>query len=147
MLEKKITEDLAAALKAKDKTKVSVLRMVLSEIKNKKIAERVDQLGDQQVISVIQKMARKHKESIEQFKKGERQDLVDKESAEMKVLDEYLPEQLPEEELIGIINEAIDKTGASSPRDMGKVMGEVLGRVSGRADGKTVSRIVKEKLS
>ncbi|MGB2600755.1 MAG: GatB/YqeY domain-containing protein [Candidatus Omnitrophota bacterium] len=148
MLEKKIAEELNQALKSGEKVKVSVLRMVISEIKNKKIADRVkEELEDDKIVGVIQKMARQHKESIEQFKQGDRQDLVDKEAEELKILEKYLPEQISEEELVKIISESIEKTGASSARDIGKVMGDVLGRVAGRADGKIVSKIVKEKLS
>jgi uncharacterized protein YqeY len=148
MLEKKIAEQLTQALKDGEKVKVSVLRMLISEIKNKKIADRVkEELEDGKIIALIQKMARQHKESIEQFKQGGRQDLVDKEMAELGVLEEYLPEQISEEELIKIVTESIEKTGATSSKDMGKVMGEVLGRVAGRADGKLVSKIVKERLS
>ena len=148
MLEKKIAEQLGQALKDGEKVRVSVLRMLISEIKNKKIADRIkEELEDGKIIGLIQKMARQHKESIEQFKQGGRQDLVDKEMAELGVLEEYLPEQLSEEEIIKIVTSSIEKTGATSAKDMGKVMGEVLGRVAGRADGKLVSKIVKERLS
>lgn len=148
MLEKNIQKNLEEALKGGKKVKVSVLRMLISEIKNKKIADRVkEELGDDKVISLIQKMVRQHQESIEQFKQGGREDLVNKETEEMNLLKEYLPEALSEEELTGIIMEVIKEKNASSMKDMGSVMNAVMERVKGRADGKTISRIVKEKLS
>ncbi|MFC1548512.1 GatB/YqeY domain-containing protein [Candidatus Omnitrophota bacterium] len=147
MSENELMNDLKQALKSGDKVKVSVLRMLITEIKNKKIADRVEELDDSKILPLMQKMARQHKESIEIFNEGGRQDLVDKETTELKILEEYLPEQMSQEELERIVSESIEKTGAASPKDMGKVMGEVLGRVAGRADGGTVSKIVKEKLS
>ena len=147
MLEKDIQDVLKEALKSGQKTKVSVIRMLISEINNKKISDQVKELSDEKIIGLIQKMVRQHKESIAQFKEGNRQDLVDKETEELKVLEEYLPEELSREELEKIISEVITETGATSPKDMGTVMGEVMGRVKGRADGKLISEIVKEKLT
>ncbi len=147
MLEKNIAETLKQSLKNGEKIRVSVLRMLRSEIANKKIEDGVKELDDEKVAVIVQKMARQHKESIEQFRKGGRDDLVKKETEELAVLEEYLPEQLSEEELSRIISESITRTGASSPGDMGRVMSDVMSRVQGRADGKTVNRIVKEKLT
>lgn len=148
MLEKKINEMLKEALKARSEVEVSVLRMLMSEIKNRKIEERVkDLLEDDKVIGVIQKMVKKHKESIETFKKGQREDLVRKETEEMAVLEGFLPEAIQPEELEKIVEEAIASVGASSAKDMGAVMKEVMGKVSGRADGKEVNRIVSSKLN
>ena len=147
MLEEKMQDVLKEALKSGQKAKVSVIRMLISEINNKKIADQVKELEDEKVIGVIQKMARKYKESIEQFTEGKRQDLVDKETEELKVLEEYLPEEISREELEKIVSEVIEKAGATSPKDMGTVMGEIMGRVKGRADGKLISDIVKEKLT
>jgi hypothetical protein len=147
MIEKEINETLKSALKGGEKVKVSVLRMVMSEIGNKKIADRVKELDDEKVIDLIQKMARRHKESIEQFREGGREDLVMKETEELAVLDAYLPEQLSEEEVTRIISESIEHTGATSLKDMGKVMNDCMSRIKGGADGKLISRIVKEKLS
>ncbi len=147
MLEKQITEELKDALKSGQKVKVSVLRMLISEMKNRKIADRVKELEDEKVIGLIQKMARRHKESIEQFKQGNREDLVKKETEELAVLEVFLPEQISEEELAGIISGSIERLGAGSPKDMGRVMSDVMARVGGRADGKVISRMVKEKLT
>ena len=124
-----IQGELNEALKAGEKVKVSVLRMLISEMKNKKIADRVKELDDEGVIAVVHKMVKQHKESIEQFKQGGRDDLVASETAELAVLEEYMPEQLSEEEIIEIVESVIQKTGASSPQDMGKVMGAVIGQV------------------
>jgi len=146
MLEKDVTEQIKGALKAGQKTEVSVLRMLLSEIKNKKIEERVDNLSEEGVTVLMQKMAKRHKESIEKFKEGARDDLVKKETEELAVLKKYLPEQIPEEELEKIVLEAIDRTGASSMKDMGRLIGDVMAQVKGRADGSSISRIAKEKL-
>ena len=148
MLENKINDMLKEALKARKEVEVSVLRMLISEVKNKKIEEKVkDELDDDKVVSVIQKMVKRHKESIENFKKGAREDLVKKETEEMAVLEEFLPEEISPEELSKIVDEAISSSGATSPKDMGAVMKIVMGKVSGRADGKEVSRIVASKLN
>ncbi len=147
MLADRVNEELKTALKSGDKIKVSVLRMLNSEIKNKKIADGVESLEDEKIIGLVQKMVKQHKESIKQFKEGNREDLVEKESAELVILEEYLPEQISEEELEGIVSEAIKSVGADSAKDMGKVMKEVMSKVQGRADGKTISEIAKKKLS
>ena len=146
MLEKDVKEQINIALKAGDKIEVSVLRMLLSEIKNKRIEERVDDLPEEGVNALMQKMAKRHKESIEKFKEGERDDLVEKETSELAILEKYLPEQISEEELKKIVYEAIARTGASSMKDMGRVMSDVMAQVKGRADGSAISRIAKEKL-
>ena len=146
MLDNQISDSLKQALKAGDKTKVSVLRMVLSDIKNKKIEDGVKELDDEHVILLIQKRARQHQESIKQFEEGGRQDLVEKEASELKYLEEYLPEQLSEEEVTKIVEEVIAETGASSVRDMGKVMGQIMPRVKGKADGRLINKIVGSKL-
>ena len=147
MLEKDIQETIKQALKSGQKLKVSVLRMLISEIKNKKIADRAEELDDEKVIGLIRKMARQHKESIEKFKQGNREDLVKKETDELALLEEYLPEQISEEELGRVVSESIEHSGATSLKDMGAVMSGVMGRVKGRADGKSVSKMVTEKLT
>ncbi len=145
-MEKELNEKLKEALKAGDKTKISTVRLVLSEIKNRKIAEKAEELDDGKVTGIIQKKARQHKESIEQFKKAAREDLVKKESEELAILEEYLPEQISEEELEKIVSESIAQTGATSMKDMSAVMKDVMSRTQGQADGKAVSEIVKKKL-
>ncbi len=147
MLEKEIPEALTKALKSGDKLRVSVLRLLISEIKNKRIADIVKQLEDDKIVGLMQKMARKYKESIDQFQKGGRQDLVDKESAELAILQEYMPKEMPEAELAGIVDKAVKELNATSIKDMGNVIKYVLGQVKGSADGSIVSRIVKEKLT
>ena len=146
MLEEKIAEQLKQSLKSGDKVRLSVMRMIVSEIKNKKIADIVKTLDDDIIVALIQKMARQHNESIEQFKQGNRDDLVKKETEELAILEEYLPKQLSEEEISNIVSEAIKETGAVSAKDMGKVMGVILGRVKGCADGRVVSKMVKDRL-
>ena len=103
--------------------------------------------NDDKVIGLIQKMVKRHKESIEKFTEGGREDLVEKEKEEMAVLEEYLPEMLSPEELTKIIEESISETNADSLKDMGKVMSDVMSKTKGRADGKEINRIVREKLS
>ncbi len=147
MLEEKIKTELKNFLKAGGKTEVSVLRMILSAIKNKKIEETSKTLDDEKIIGIIQKMSRQHKESIEQFKQGGREDLVEKETEELKILESYLPEPLTEDELEGIITESIDRLSAASMKDMGAVMRDVMEKTGGRADGKVISNTVKERLS
>ena len=146
MLEKDINEMLKQAMKSGDKVKLSVLRMLLSEVKNKRIADLVKELDEKIIISLIQKMVRQRKESIEQFKNGNRMDLVQKEEEELKILESWLPEQLSIQELETIISDAVKSTGATSIKDMGKVMGATLDKVKGRMDGKVVSEMVRKKL-
>ena len=145
-MEKELNEKLKEALKSGDKVKISTIRLVINEIKNKKIAEKTEELDDEKIVAIIQKKARQHKESIEQFKKAGRDDLVKKESEELAILEEYLPEQISEEELEKIVSESITQTGATSMKDMGTVMKDVMARTQGQADGKVISEIVKKKL-
>ena len=147
MLEHQINDTLKQALKDGDKTKLSVFRMIVSSIKNKKIDDGVKELDDDKVIALIQKKARQHQESMKQFEEGGRQDLVEKEANELKYLEEFLPEQLSEEEVTKIVEEVIAETGASSVRDMGKVMGKIMPRVKGKADGNLINKIVSSRLA
>lgn len=144
-VKEKIMADMKEAMKAKDMMKVSTLRLLLSEIKNKEIDKR-GELTDEEIYAVIQKAVKQRKESIEQYKNAGRADLVEKEEAELKILESYLPEQLSEEELEKIIDEAIKEAGAASIKDLGKVMKIVMPKVKGRADGKIVNQKVREKL-
>lgn len=145
MLLDQIQSDLKQAQLARDEIKVSTLRLLLSEIKNTEIAKGND-LVDQDVISVIQKEAKKRKEAIVAFRAGGREESAAKEESELKVLEQYLPSQLSTEELTKIVDETINEQGATSIQDMGKVIGVVMGKVKGQADGGTVSTLVKEKL-
>jgi len=147
MLETKILEQLKQALKGGEKIKVSVLRMLISEMKNKKIADKTRELTDESVTAIIKKTVRRHNESIEKFIEGNRKDLVEKETAEKAILEVYLPEEMTSEELEKVIFEVIKETGASSMKDMGAVMKAVTIRTKGAADGKSVSEIVRRELT
>ncbi|GBE37336.1 glutamyl-tRNA(Gln) amidotransferase subunit E [bacterium BMS3Bbin07] len=140
----RIDSDLKVAMKSSEKIKVSTLRMVKASLKNLEIEK--GELSDDDVIGVLSTQAKQRRESISEFEKGGRQDLADQEREELAVILSYLPEQLSEEELAGIILETIKETGVSSLKDMGRLMKSLMPRVKGRADGKLVSRKVKELL-
>ena len=141
-LYEKLDSDVKIALKEGNALKVSVLRMVLSTIKTLQIEKNIKSLDDDGVIQILQRHAKQHRESIEQFGKGGRQDLVDKEKSELKILDEYLPKQMTEEELMVLVKMAITETGAVMKSDTGKVMKAVMEKAKGKADGKTIHRLV-----
>ena len=141
----KIKGDLDVALKAGDGVAVSTLRFLLSAVQNAQIEKRED-LNDREVADIIRKDAKKHKESIEAFEKGERGDLAQKEAKELEVLEKYLPAQMPQEEIAKVVDAVLAKTGASTISDMGKVMGQVMAKVGSQADGNVVSQMVKRKL-
>ena len=141
-LYEKLDSDVKIALKEGNALKVSVLRMVLSTIKTLQIEKNIKSLDDDGVIQILQRHAKQHRESIEQFGKGGRQDLVDKEKSELKILDEYLPKQMTEEELMVLVKMAITETGAVMKSDTGKVMKAVMEKAKGKADGKTINRLV-----
>jgi uncharacterized protein len=142
MLLEKINADLIAGMKSKDMTKVNTLRMVKSAVKNKAIEKKVDTLPEEAVLDVIQKQVKQRRDSVAEFKKAKRDDLVDKETQEITILESYLPKQLPDDELKDIVQKAIEKTGAKGKADMGKVMKEVMAEAKGRADGKRISGLV-----
>jgi uncharacterized protein YqeY len=144
-LREKIDSDTKEALKAGAKDKVSTLRMLNAALKNKQIDKRRT-LTEEEVIETVRSLIKQRKDSIEQFAKGGRQDLVDKETAEVAVLETYLPQQLAREELEAMVRDAISQTGAQGARDMGKVMKALIPMVGGRADGKLVSELVKNAL-
>ena len=146
MLLEKIDADLKSSMKEKNTLKVSVLRLVKSAVQNKAIEKKTESLSDDVVLDIIQRQVKQRRDSIEEFKKGNRQDLVDQESKEIDILKTYLPEQLSEADLKGIIQKAIETTGAKSKADMGKVMKEALVAAKGRADGKRVSQLVSSLL-
>lgn len=154
MLKEKIKNDLSKALKEGDQIALSTLRLILASISNKEIEKKFKEkivgeadLTDEEIISVISSEAKRRREAALEFEKAGRKELAEKEAAELKVILAYLPEQLSEEKVRGIAEEAVKKTGASSLKDMGKVMAELAPKVKGRADGSEVSRIVKELLS
>lgn len=142
----KLTEDLNSALKQKDEIRVSTLRFLIAGLGNARIAKGSD-LDDDEILEETAKDAKRHRESIEAFEKGGRNDLVEKEKTELAILEEYLPKQLPESEIQKIVVEAIVNTHASAIADLGKVMAEVMPKVKGRADGSMISAIVKARLN
>ena len=145
MLRETLDSDLKDAMRNKEALKRTVLRTMLSEIRNAEINSQTT-LDDEGIISVLTKQVQQRKDSVEAYIAANRQDLVDKETEEINIISVYLPDQLPPEEIKEIIKAAILETGASSLSDMGKVMGFVMPQVRGRADGKIVNTIVTEIL-
>jgi hypothetical protein len=141
----KLTEDMKTAMKAKDAARLSTIRMLISAIKNKEIDQRRE-LSEEEAAAVISTAVKQRRDSIEQFKTGGRQDLVDKEEAEVAILLSYLPQQLTEDEIREIVKSAIAETSATSGKDMGKVMKVIMPKTKGKADGALVNKVVKELL-
>ncbi len=145
-LKERITEDMKTAMRSGEKERLGVIRMLQAAIKQREVDERIV-LDDTQVISVLEKMLKQRRESIAQYEAGNRADLVAKETAEMAVLQPYLPAQLSDAELDGLIAAAIAQTGATTVKDMGKVMGIVKAQAAGRADMGAVGARIKAKLA
>lgn len=145
-MRERILKDLITAMKEKDKEKLAVLRMVKGAMQLEEINKK-QELKDDEVIAVLAKQIKTRKESIVEFQKGNRNDLVEQTEKEIAILETYMPEQLSEEEVIKIIEDAIGKVNASAPSDMGKVMGVITPQLRGKADMSAVSKIVKEKLA
>jgi uncharacterized protein len=145
-LKERITDDMKAAMRSGEKERLGLIRMITSAIKQREIDERIS-LDDAQVLSVLEKMIKQRKESLVQFQAGNRQDLVDKESAEITLLQGYLPSQLSDADIDGLINDAIAASGAGSIKDMGKVMAIIKGKAQGRADMAAVGAKIKARLS
>ena len=141
----RLNVDLKDAMRNKDAIKRTVIRTLLSEIRNAEIAAQKD-LQESDIEGVMSKQAQQRKDSIEAYDEAGRQDLVDKETAELNIISEYLPEQMTEVEIEGIIAETLNKVDATGPSDMGKVMGALMPLVKGRADGKVVNEMVTAKL-
>jgi len=150
MLKENLQKDLNNFLKEKNQTGVNTVRLLLAAIllkeKEKKYKTKEETLTDEEVLEVIFSEAKKRKESIVEFEKGGRNDLVAKEKAELEILQKYLPEQLSDEELRKIVKEAVEKVGAKDMKDIGKIMGQVMSKVKGKADGSRVNIIAKELL-
>jgi hypothetical protein len=144
-LKERISDDMKAAMRAKDAEVLGTIRMLQAAIKQREVDERIT-LDDAQVMSVLEKMIKMRKESVEQFKAGAREDLAEKEAREISQLQVYLPQQLSATELEAVIASAITSTGASSIKDMGKVVAAVKQQAAGRADMAAVSAIIKAKL-
>ncbi len=159
-LKEKIQTDIKKAMQEKGQLKVSVLRMLMAAVFNKEKEKRaklskteeiekldeLSKLTDEETMEAISSEAKKRKDSIEQYKKGNRQDLADQEKKELEILTTYLPEQMPEEEVRKIVKEKINEIGASTPQDTGKVMGAVMSELKGKAEGGLVNKIVQEEL-
>ena len=145
-LKTRLGEDFKQALRSGDKLRVSVIRLLTALIKNREVEKR-GPLTDAEVLQAIVASCKQRQEAIEPFRQGGRQDLVDKESAELEILQSYLPKPLTSEELHAMVLEAIREVQATSPKEMGKVMGVLMPRVTGRADGKMVNTLVREALS
>ena len=146
-LQERINEDLKVYMKSKDTFKLGVVRMVKGAVQLEKINLKREELSDDEIIKLISKQIKMRKDSITEFTKAGRDDLIQQNEKEIDVLKEYMPEEMSEEEVINIINEAISSTGASNIKEMGKVMREVTPKVSGRFDMGRVSSIIKEKLN
>jgi len=143
-----IRSELKEAQKAQDSFKVGTLRYILSAIHNAEIEKgKGETLTEEELVTILQKQAKQRRESIEAYEKGGRADLAEKEQKELGIIESYLPEQMGEEEITKLVEEAISVTGASSPQDMAKVMGVLMPKIKGKADGSLVSRLVKENLS
>jgi len=145
-LKERIVAEMKEAMRARESVRLDAIRLLRAAIQRREIDERIE-LGDEEVLAVIQKMIKQGRDSIAQFEQGARDDLVQKETAMLAVLETYLPEQLAEGELAELINKALTETDAQSVRDMGKVMGWLKPRVQGRADMGAVSSAIKQKLS
>lgn len=149
-LKSKILDDLKSAMKAKDADRLNVLRSLKAKLLEKEISERKGgeaSLSDEQVVDVLMKAAKQRKESIDQFEEGGRDDLAKKERYELEIIEDYLPEMMDEDAIRVVVKDQIEKMGAETIADMGKVMGALMGRLKGKAEGGTISRIVKEELS
>ena len=144
-LKGRIQEDMKAAMRAKDGARLGVIRMILAAIKQREVDERIE-LDDEQIVAVLGKMVKQHQDSIEQYRKGEREDLVEKEAFELDIITGYLPPPLPDAELAAMVDEAVAASGAQSIKDMGKVMAELKPKIQGRADMGAVSARVRARL-
>lgn len=142
----KLIEDMKGAAKEKDKARLSIIRFALAAVQNKE-KELLRELSEQEAIQVISGLIKKGKESIEQFRTGQRADLVEKEEHEIALLQAFLPQQLTTAELETEVSKAVEEAGASAPQDMGKVMKILMPRIAGRADGKVVNELVRKRLA
>ncbi|NEQ73446.1 MAG: GatB/YqeY domain-containing protein [Okeania sp. SIO2C9] len=149
-LKDRITEDIKAAMKAKDKVRLetvrSIKKVILEEEANARAAGK-DSLTETQEMDILTRLAKQRRDSIEQYTKAGRQELADGEAAELAILEEYLPKQLSDEDIAQVVDEIIAQVGANSPKDMGKVMGPAMQKLKGKADGKKVQEAVKARLN
>jgi len=145
MLKKRIQDEMKAAMKAREKRRLGIIRLILAAVKQREVDERIE-LDDTQVLAVLDKMVKQRRDSIEQYEKAGRTDLAEQEAFEIGVLKEYLPEAMSEEEISTLIKDAIANTGAESLKDMGKVMGAIKPKAQGRADMGAISAVVRQRL-
>jgi uncharacterized protein YqeY len=145
-LKQRINDDVKTAMRAKEKTRLLALRMIMAAFKQKEVDERIE-LNDDEVLTILDKMAKQLRDSINQFQKAGRTDLVEKENFELEIVQSYLPAALTDEEINQLIKSAIDETDASSMKDMGKVMGILKPKVQGRTDMGKLSGLVKQQLN
>ena len=141
-----LNEDMKQAMRAKDKESLQVIRMLKASIQNEQIKKGQD-LNDEEELTVLSREMKQRRDSLAEFEKADRTDLADKVKKEIVIVENYLPAQLSEEEIRAIVTEAVAKTGATSPKEFGKVMGAVMPKVKGKADGNQVNAIVKELLN
>ena len=144
-LKDRIQQDVKDAMRAKDKACLAAIRLITAAIKQREVDERIE-LDDAQVTAVLDKMAKQRRESISQFEKAGRDDLIAQEVMELEIIQSYLPEQLGEDEINALIDSAMQATGATSIKDMGKVMGQLKPKLQGRADMSAVSALIKARL-
>lgn len=144
--DEKISQEMVLAAKAKDKIRLSAIRMIKTGVHNREIDLKRN-LTESEFLQLLSAMVKQRKDSIDQFKKGGREDLVEKEEAELKVIQEFMPEQMSEDDIAFEIDKAIKEVGAASIKDMGKVMKVLMPKLTGKADGKLVGEKVKERLS
>ncbi len=142
----RLESDMVKAAKARDSERLGAIRFVRSQTKNRQI-ELKRELKDEDVVEVLSRIAKQHRESIEQFQEGGRDELVEHERRQLSVIEEYLPAQLGEQELLEILSEVIEETGAADPSDIGVVMKTIMPRVKGLADGKIVRALVQSRLT
>ncbi len=146
MLKSRIQDDIKAAMKAKEKSRLATLRLISAAIKQREVDERIE-LDDAQVVAVLEKMIKQRRDSIAQYESAGRQELADQEQAEIEIIETYMPEGLGDEEIAAMIEAAVSESGAAGIRDMGKVMGLLKPKMQGRADMGKVSGLVKQKLN
>jgi len=145
-LNKQLVQDMKEAMKDKDKTRLSVIRMLRAALQNEAIAKGVESLSEEDAMMIVSRQVKQMQESLEEFKAANRDDLIEKTEAELAVIEQYMPEQLTEAEIEEIVKKAITSTGAKTKRDFGKVMGTVMPQVRGKADGSIVQQIVQRLL-
>jgi len=145
-LKERLNNDVKDAMRAKDKARLGILRLITAAIKQREVDDRIE-LEDTDVTTILDKMAKQRRESITQYEQAKRQDLADQEIFELGIIKDYLPEQLSEDEILALVQEAISTTGATEMKDMGKIMGILKPKLQGRADMGSVSGLIKKQLA